>query len=181
MLGRSQRFFRAMTWIGGTSCLLILASWFWSTRYSAMYLRDDWYINLISGVLRFEQSPSVTVAIAQRNYFLASSQRANGTPPPRVYSIWSVIKIPEGLTITFGFHGCSVRWDTLTHVVLVPVWIVFLAVLTVTLLFWRSSRWGRQRGHCVECGYCLTGNSSGVCPECGTAVVGNGVLPASIT
>ena len=26
-------------------------------------------------------------------------------------------------------------------------------------------------GHCLKCGYNLTGNVSGVCPECGTAFV----------
>ncbi|MGD8451537.1 MAG: hypothetical protein PVJ57_06935 [Phycisphaerae bacterium] len=37
----------------------------------------------------------------------------------------------------------------------------------------RKARLRRERawqGHCVNCGYNLTGNTSGVCPECGTAV-----------
>jgi rRNA maturation endonuclease Nob1 len=28
----------------------------------------------------------------------------------------------------------------------------------------------RKRGHCVPCGYDLTGNESGACPECGEKV-----------
>lgn len=27
-----------------------------------------------------------------------------------------------------------------------------------------------DKGHCANCGYCLTGNRSGVCPECGTRI-----------
>ncbi len=53
----------------------------------------------------------------------------------------------------------------------VPLW-VFLVVLGVpTLRLWWVDR--RRPGHCVECGYNLTGNTAGRCPECGTAFIGS--------
>ena len=50
----------------------------------------------------------------------------------------------------------------------VPLWLPFgiLAVPT-GYLFWRDRR-RPLPGHCGQCGYNLTGNTSGVCPECGT-------------
>jgi hypothetical protein len=56
-------------------------------------------------------------------------------------------------------------------------WVVFPLWLTTGLLTIASTapvvrgpvrQWMRRwRGHCVECGYNLTGNRSGRCPECG--------------
>ncbi|MBN1511055.1 MAG: hypothetical protein JXB13_03495 [Phycisphaerae bacterium] len=61
-----------------------------------------------------------------------------------------------------------------------------LVLFVVALVVWRvyfprRCPWCRQwqraqavrrwkRGHCVNCGYNLTGNVSGVCPECGTPI-----------
>ena len=48
-----------------------------------------------------------------------------------------------------------------------PLWIVFAAVSVPTAIIWIWSSPPRP-GHCVSCGYDLTGNKSGRCPECGT-------------
>jgi hypothetical protein len=54
--------------------------------------------------------------------------------------------------------------------VAVPTWIpgLFLMAL-LTLILWRRRT---PAGHCLKCGYDLTGNVSGRCPECGSAVDG---------
>jgi hypothetical protein len=49
-----------------------------------------------------------------------------------------------------------------------------LGFLWLALASHRKASRQRKRlknGHCVPCGYDLTGNVSGVCPECGTAAI----------
>lgn len=47
-----------------------------------------------------------------------------------------------------------------------PLWIPFgLIAIPTAYVFYRDRR--PPPGHCQECGYNLTGNTSGVCPECG--------------
>lgn len=53
-----------------------------------------------------------------------------------------------------------------------------LGFLWLALSFRRQATRLRERlrnGHCVSCGYDLTGNISGVCPECGEPVHGCGI------
>jgi hypothetical protein len=67
--------------------------------------------------------------------------------------------VPGGLQRTFG------------NVFLI-LYVVLLAIALVHRYRrdWRTHR--LQRGECLQCGYCLTGNLSGVCPECGTPAAG---------
>ena len=47
---------------------------------------------------------------------------------------------------------------------------LFYAVIGAYIGYlWKA--WAREHDEtaCVQCGYCLTGNTSGVCPECGEA------------
>jgi hypothetical protein len=49
----------------------------------------------------------------------------------------------------------------------VPMWAIGLAAAGTGVLAWRRARWVTP-GHCVKCGYDLTGLAAGaVCPECG--------------
>lgn len=52
-----------------------------------------------------------------------------------------------------------------------PFWLVTSGLLVfgaVPILRGPVRRtWRRRRGHCTECGYCLTGNPTGRCSECG--------------
>ena len=51
--------------------------------------------------------------------------------------------------------------------VLIPLWLPFVIIaITTTFLFWQDRK-SPNPGHCVNCGYDLTGNTSGRCPECG--------------
>ena len=54
-----------------------------------------------------------------------------------------------------------------------PIGITFLLATYPAIAFICGPlrRWRRRRiGHCLDCGYDLTGNESGVCPDCGTGV-----------
>jgi hypothetical protein len=48
------------------------------------------------------------------------------------------------------------------------MWVVLYAVVAVIALRSRRFLLIKESGHCHECGYDLTGNTSGVCPECGS-------------
>ena len=79
------------------------------------------------------------------------------------------------------------KWEFLVDcVILFCFWIVstlpwswipvmlLIALAIPTAIFWYRDRRPRK-GHCLHCGYNLTGNESGVCPECAAAVP-NGVI-----
>lgn len=55
--------------------------------------------------------------------------------------------------------------------VVIPLWAPLMLVGLPTLWMLWSRRRRRPPGHCVACGYDLTGNVSGRCPECGTLIV----------
>jgi len=52
-------------------------------------------------------------------------------------------------------------------VVVVPIWMLFVASAIASTLFHRRARRERLIGCCPNCEYNLTGNTTGVCPECG--------------
>ena len=76
--------------------------------------------------------------------------------------------------------GEPVNWYTngVLRVVYLPLWIplvIFAAYPTFAFIRGPLRRWRRRcAGHCVRCGYDLTGNESGVCPECGRPVLRSG-------
>ena len=74
-----------------------------------------------------------------------------------------------------GSYFDPVIWKpqvTLPFVLVLPLWIPFVAVsLPTAFLRWRDRR-RIPRGHCQTCGYELTGNVSGRCPECGSSLAG---------
>ncbi|MGD8454631.1 MAG: hypothetical protein PVJ57_22690 [Phycisphaerae bacterium] len=57
----------------------------------------------------------------------------------------------------------------------VPLWIPILALGAPTAAVWVRDR--RRPGHCIFCGYDLTGNVTGRCPECATPVRVDGQAP----
>ncbi|GMU24134.1 MAG: hypothetical protein AMXMBFR13_42110 [Phycisphaerae bacterium] len=75
---------------------------------------------------------------------------------------WSVVTPFSG----FVWSPRVAVWQGGGSVVL-PLWIAFLLVaLPTAVLWWRDRRF--PPGHCPQCGYNLTGNTSAVCSECGS-------------
>lgn len=52
--------------------------------------------------------------------------------------------------------------------IVLPLWIPTLLSCVAAFYFHRKARVPGP-GHCLKCGYNLTGNESGICPECGTS------------
>lgn len=52
----------------------------------------------------------------------------------------------------------------------VPLWMPLVLFTLPTAFFWSRDRRCVSKGHCRNCGYSLTGNTSGTCPECGTPI-----------
>jgi len=81
-------------------------------------------------------------------------------PPPQ---------IPPQLVHAF-LAGWPGRWGQL----LFPLWILFLILSAYpTAVFIRGPllhHLRRKKGHCIKCGYNLTGNVTGICPECGEKI-----------
>lgn len=76
-----------------------------------------------------------------------------------------------------GFSYSTPSADGRWHLQL-PLWSLLLAIGVPTILLWKRPRLFRRRpGHCVSCGYDLSGNISGVCPECGRATSKPGSRP----
>jgi len=77
---------------------------------------------------------------------------------------WQLGAGDTGLTDLFECRALLIRhWLLACMFALTPIiWLVIIA---------RDFRQERRHrsGHCLRCGYNLTGNISGVCPECGTA------------
>ncbi len=51
----------------------------------------------------------------------------------------------------------------------IPMWCIAPFVFIPTFLLWRKDR-PIPEGHCLKCGYNLTGNVSGKCSECGLSI-----------
>jgi hypothetical protein len=66
--------------------------------------------------------------------------------------------------------------DAILVVILILPGTAFLVAVVVAFVVRGPRGDPPPPGHCVTCGYDLTGNTSGTCPECGTAVA-KGVRP----
>ena len=69
-------------------------------------------------------------------------------------------------------------WERHRTYVAIPFWLVALVLGPPTVVLWRRD-WHVPPGHCLRCGYDLTGNVSGRCPECGMQVSAAAVRAAS--
>jgi len=74
--------------------------------------------------------------------------------------------------LSFGMQRSSRPYSMLLFV-RIPLWLpITLTAIPPTMMLTRLRRRRKRRkvGHCLACGYNLTGNVSGICPECGTAI-----------
>lgn len=53
-----------------------------------------------------------------------------------------------------------------------PLWMLAAVFWIPAFLLWKPLLFRHPRGHCRQCGYNLTGNTSGRCPECGRGAAG---------
>ena len=93
----------------------------------------------------------------------------------RVEDAFLLLPITRSLFVAIVTDATPSVWKSPTGIYVdIPFW--FIGVLITAYPAWmfvgrplrNYSR--RRRGHCVKCGYDLTGNTSGVCPECGQAL-----------
>ena len=76
----------------------------------------------------------------------------------------------RGFDYLNGFDPLVIPWPKRYRSIIgIPLWMPFLALGIPSFIVWRRVRKPRV-GHCADCGYDLTGNTSGVCPECGSKV-----------
>ncbi len=139
----SHRRNRHLTLALGTLCGLLAGAWIASMFFAAT----------------FESRNMVLLGLKNGSFFLSwfhqwpATQpwmRLESHPPGAVYWLPTIVR----------------NWAF--TVIRVPLWIP----LSVILLLWLLARRKRPTpGHCVKCGYDLTGNRSGRCPECGTAAM----------
>jgi hypothetical protein len=93
---------------------------------------------------------------------------------------WDYVAMPSKETLGWPFqfpndghwfagfgrlHESPTKTESITMIA-IPDWVFCMSALAVFILALYRLR--RRRGHCLTCGYNLTGNISGVCPECGT-------------
>ena len=68
------------------------------------------------------------------------------------------------LLMVFAFIGVCCAGAVLA------TWVVLRGLRVLSDGRLREPRPKHPLGHCLDCGYNLTGNVSGICPECGTPV-----------
>ena len=149
---RRDRARRFLKWAGLMLCALLLIVWvasYWIVLYPK-WLKEDctWFIGLGHGYVECYYPAGVLTY--QSGMLFGRVMGLRPTWLPVVQRI-----------ATVGGASC---WY-----VGVPLWLPFLALAGPTAMLWHRDR-RPPPGHCRNCGYNLTGNTSGRCPECGESV-----------
>ena len=145
--------------IGLVSCLMMLALWVFSVMFKSSYAppSGQWSVGTLFGRIVLD----------------AGHVQNPGWRSMPFYPHWKVYaaKMPwtEFANRWLGF-GLPVKM--ITGQLLIPVWLLVVAVgFPTAILCWRDRRRPKSDS-CKVCGYNLTGNVSGTCPECGTKYAG---------
>ncbi len=152
---RPSRLRRIAKWIGLGACVAILCLWaisFWFIIYYdelSQFPPSLWH-----GRVRF-----LTPIRGWGSFSMKPLSHFASVIGPRTW--WDKIDLKWPGTWAIG-PGMGRIWN-------IPLWMPFAAVAIPTAILWRRDR-RPLKGHCLHCGYNLTGNESGVCPECATPV-----------
>lgn len=121
-----------------------------------------WLISSVAYV-RLPYVPSRAVAIGSGS-FIHHKGVSNAGTPLTFMAHW----IPT--TRLLGDWGSSelfLRKGKSSASSFISIWPLVIALVIPTALLWLFVPRQYPAGHCQNCGYNLTGNTSGVCPECG--------------
>ncbi len=106
----------------------------------------------------------VRADVAKRRTMGIPAAPENADAP--VLMLSKVHPIPEYRWPRPAYHSIGAYQQEL----IIPLWLPILLLLIPTVYLWWLDRDAIEPGHCVQCGYDLTGNVSGRCPECGGAI-----------
>lgn len=149
---RPFRIRRIAKWMGVSICALIVGAWAVSERYGCFLpIGQSVFLELEHGALDIMLGTSVV-------------------PPPGLHvraQHWNEIGLREPMIGLIKPNWWTTQ--TFRHV-RVPLLHSLFVAFVVTLLLFRIDQRRIVPGHCADCRYNLTGNTSGVCPECGSKI-----------
>ena len=148
---------------GMTTCVLIVATYFWSNWRMWSWGGSGGYVEIREGVIHLEH----------HRYPLPFPQGRRGWWVSRNSQPWKNWNSRLALVPSLHFYDDTIRvngkpFRRRATSIVIPFWLVLVPAAGLALLLWRRDRRRPRPGHC-PCGYDLTGNESGVCPECGAA------------
>ena len=153
-----SRFRRIAKWLGTMLSSLIFVTWLITVptigkrRLSVYWWHPTNEIGLVMGAMFWETYPELD----------------RGAPPE-----WSIgWQTGVGAADTLYQYGILLPSHSLSRslsLFRLPLWLPFVVIAVPTAFLWyRDRRWRFPLGHCIKCGYNLTGNTTGICPECGS-------------
>ena len=155
-MARLRRRWRVVKWAGLILSVLTAAVWAVSLKWALEY-----------NTARITHSVGPSGQFYYRRSFVVSMgglHAINDASVPRPLG-WTTgtpwTSVPWWLPcVERNYWGTGWDWS-------LPLWVPLLTFATPAALLWRRDRRRIPPGHCLNCGYNLTGNVSGVCPECG--------------
>ena len=161
-----HQFRRLAMWIGLCICTLLVTAWLATVPLVGnrmLVIQYDVRTGLLvldEGFLGWLRYPARTPGGP-----LTWSVRWDRTLVPKQARVLGSLGLPTRISVS---KGPFTRGGT---GFLIPLWLPLALVAVPTSILWYRSRRARLlSGHCPNCHYNLTGNTSGICPECGTAI-----------
>ena len=149
---RRSRTRRALKWVGAALSVIVGVVYLASLKWEFVWLGEKSFVGVGGGGI------AATITYG--------GDHEVGGPIVEAYHRGINLRATERFEVGGMPHIVHVPGSVIGAV---PLWIPLLLVLIPTaVVWWRSPR--HRRGHCLVCGYNLTGNTSGRCPECGTPV-----------
>jgi len=119
---------------------------------------------------------TITWTSGDRNHQLGLSEGVlfiSWSVVPDLLGSWQPVQsgwVCSANTSTEPFWDYGIVQDSPLSWVAIPIWGPIILAAVPTIWLWSMARKRTPPGHCLGCGYNLTGNVSGVCPECGTPI-----------